>query len=504
MVAGERVLSYRELDEASGRLAGLLAGYGAGPEQVVAVLLERSAELVIALLAVLKSGAAYLPVDPEYPADRVGFMLADARPVLAVVQAGTAGLIPDGVPALVLDDPATQAAAAARGPAGPCPALRPAHPAYVIYTSGSTGRPKGVAVGHGALANYLASAAAGYPSAAAGSVLHSPVAFDLTVTALYLPLICGGQVRVAGLDDEARDGRGLLKLTPGHVRYLDGLDAAWSHAGDLVIGGEAVTGESLRGLRERSGEVTVINEYGPTEVTVGCVSYRVGSGAELPAGPVPIGVPMPNVRVFVLDRWLQPVPAGVAGELYVAGVQLARGYLGRAGLTGERFVACPFGPGQRMYRTGDVVRWRADGQLEYLGRADDQVKVRGYRIEPGEIETVLAGHGSVAQAAVLVREDRPGDRRLVAYVVPADAGAGVDAAVLREHAGPAAARLHGALRGGAGGGAAADPEREAGPAGAARTGVRRAGHRPRAADPGRGGAVRPVRRGPGRGPGRGR
>ena len=215
MVAGERVLSYRELDEASGRLAGLLAGYGAGPEQVVAVLLERSAELVIALLAVLKAGAAYLPVDPEYPADRVGFMLADARPVLAVVQAGTAGLIPDGVPALVLDDPATQAAAAARGPAGPCPALRPAHPAYVIYTSGSTGRPKGVAVTHANLAGLLGSIGPwfGFGPDDVWAVFHS-FAFDFSVWELWSPLLSGGRAVLVPFAT-SRSPRDVLALLAG-------------------------------------------------------------------------------------------------------------------------------------------------------------------------------------------------------------------------------------------------------------------------------------------------
>ena len=445
VVAGERVLSYRELDEASGRLAGLLAGYGAGPEQVVAVLLERSAELVIALLAVLKSGAAYLPVDPEYPPDRVGFMLADARPVLAVAQAGTAGLIPDGVPALVLDDPATQAAAAAQGPAGPCPALRPAHPAYVIYTSGSTGRPKGVAVGHAALANFLAAMQERLGLGPTDRMVAvTTVGFDIAGLELYLPLICGAGVVLASreqvLDPEALralwalSGATVMQATPSLWRGLVAEAARDAEQGvtwpRVLVGGEALPGELAQALVTAAGAGAVLNLYGPTEATIWATASACSDGPRTP----PIGRPMPNVRVFVLDGWLQPVPAGVAGELYVAGVQLARGYLGRAGLTGERFVACPFGPGQRMYRTGDVVRWRPDGQLEYLGRADDQVKVRGFRIEPGEVESVLAGHGSVGQAAVLVREDRPGDRRLVAYVVPADASTGVDAAALREHA----------------------------------------------------------------------
>ena len=442
VVAGERVLSYRELDEASGRLAGLLAGYGAGPEQVVAVLLERSAELVIALLAVLKAGAAYLPVDPEYPADRVGFMLADARPVLVLTSSQLAGDLPVSpfTPVLLVDEDLP-----GDGPAGAGAApVRPAYPAYVLYTSGSTGRPKGVVISHGALANFLAAMQGEYQLGAGDRVVQKTVSgFDASVREFFWPLVTGAAVVVARPGGQ-RDLAYLAGLLAGErvsvAYFVPSMLAAFAAEPGaeqcaslrlVMCGGEALPGWLAQQAGQLWPAARLDNLYGPTEVTIEVTWWRCGPGPQTP----PIGRPLPNVRVFVLDRWLQPVPAGVAGELYVAGVQLARGYLGRAGLTGERFVACPFGPGQRMYRTGDVVRWRADGALEYLGRADDQVKIRGFRIEPGEIETVLAGHGSVAQAAVLVREDRPGDRRLVAYIVPADPGAAVDAAVLREHAG---------------------------------------------------------------------
>ena len=432
-------VSYAELNARANRLARLLIDRGAGPEGLVAIAMPRSAEMIVAVLAVLKAGAAYVPVDPAYPADRIGFMLTDTCPVavLTTVLAGQG--LPGGTPRVALDDPGIVAALPRLADGDLVGAERPGQlgpssPAYVIYTSGSTGRPKGVVIEHRSLVNYLEAVAGGYPSAARGALLHSPVSFDLTVTALFGPLVSGGCVVVADLEGVGGAGFGLVKVTPSHLPLL-GRVAGWAAEGDLVVGGEAMSGGMLREVRERYPLVTVVNEYGPTEATVGCVRFWVRPGEELPAGVVPIGRPMWNTRVFVLDAGLGLVPPGVAGELYVAGAGLARGYLGRPGLTAERFVACPSGPpGERMYRTGDLARWTADGQLEYLGRADDQVKIRGFRIEPGEVEAVLAAQPGVAAAAVAVREDQPGDRRLAGYVVPAG-GAVLDPAVLRAAAG---------------------------------------------------------------------
>ena len=439
---GPDSITYRELNGRANRLARLLAARGAGPESVVAVVMDRSAELIAALLAVLKAGAAYLPVDPAYPAERIRYMLADAAPAAVITTAAalTAGLeIPAGTPVLADGEPGLAAELAAMpdgdlADAGRARPLRPDHPAYVIYTSGSTGQPKGVVVTHAGVVNLAAGISARVGAAAGDRVAQfMSASFDAMVWEWTMALLSGAALVI--VPPERRSGTELAGFLAAagvtHVTLLPAVVASLpleslSGQTTLIVGGEPCP----PGLaRQWAGRCPVVNAYGPTEMTAGCVSYRVPEGG-LADGPVPVGRPLPNVRVFVLDGWLRPVPAGVAGELYVAGAQLARGYLGRAGLTAGRFVACPFGPGERMYRTGDVVRWRGDGQLVFLGRADEQVKIRGFRVEPGEVEAVLAGCAGVAQAAVIVREDRPGDRKLAGYAVPLP-GAVLDGAVLR-------------------------------------------------------------------------
>ncbi|MEU6221996.1 amino acid adenylation domain-containing protein [Streptomyces sp. NPDC047022] len=439
-------LSFAELDARANRLAHHLMSQGAGAESVVGLCLPRGAEMVTAILAVWKAGAAYVPLDPEYPVERLAFMLADsAAGVLVGIGDLTRELSTDGVRTVDLDDPATVAGPAARSAAAPEVTRRSDQLAYVIYTSGSTGRPKGVAVTHGGLANYALWAAEAYGMAEGGGApLHSSLAFDLTVTSVVLPLVSGSAVRVSpaggaeGLAEllSGPGEFGLAKVVPGHLPLLSELladDLAAGASRRWIVGGEALQGAVVRDWLERAPGTVVVNEYGPTETVVGCCVYELTADQHI-ADSVPIGRPVANTRLYVLDEWLNPVPPGVAGELYIAGAQLARGYVGRPGLTSERFVACPFEPGARMYRSGDLARWTADGTLEYLGRADEQVKVRGFRIEPGEVQAVVAAHPQVFQAAVVAREDTPGDTRLVAYVVAAaDAEPGVLPDAVREY-----------------------------------------------------------------------
>ncbi|GHF94804.1 MULTISPECIES: non-ribosomal peptide synthetase [Amycolatopsis] len=428
VVSADGTIGYAELDARANRLAGHLAGRGTGPDVLVGICAERGIDLVTGMLAVLKAGGAYLPLDPSLPAGRLGFMLADAGVTTVLTQSALAGNLPVPPDSLVLletarEEPATPIAAV----------VHPEQLAYVIYTSGSTGRPKGVQIEHRQLASYLACCERDYPGLAGTALLHGSVAFDLTVTTVWGPLSVGGCVLVGDLDDDGpRPLRRptFVKATPSHLPMLLALPEEFSPTADLVLGGEALPGELLQRWRARHPGATVVNEYGPTEATVGCTAFRVAPGEALAPGPVSIGGSMADARSYVLDERLRPVAVGEPGELYVAGAGLARGYHDRAALTAERFVADPFqGRGERMYRTGDVVRWDGAGRLHYLGRADDQVKIRGHRVEPGEVEAVLAGHPSVGHAAVAAHGDIAEERQLVAYVVPA--GAEPDPAQLR-------------------------------------------------------------------------
>ncbi|MFJ9631706.1 amino acid adenylation domain-containing protein [Streptomyces sp. NPDC101175] len=411
-------LTYRQLDLWADRLARVLVSRGAGPGRIVAFSLPRSVDLAVAVLAVHKAGGAYLPLDPEHPAERTASLLADADPVCVIARDRTG--LPAGCP--VVDPDAAPDTSSA-----PLPEARPADPAYLIYTSGTTGRPKGVVVEHRNLTTYLARCTEAYPSLGGTSLLHATMSFDATVTTLHGALCAGGRVHIAGFHDAGAapvtGGYSFLKATPSHLPLLPALPHDLSPAKEFMLGGEALVGEALRDWRRDHPAVRLINHYGPTELTVGCTDHRIEPGDELPTGPVPVGRPMWNTHAYVLDARLEPVPVSVEGELYVAGDHVARGYWRRPGLTAERFVADPFDPsGGRVYRTGDLAVWRADGTLELRGRADGQLKIRGLRIEPGEVEGALTSHPLVAQAAVIVAEDRAGVRRLAGYVVgPAEA-----------------------------------------------------------------------------------
>ncbi|WP_426107311.1 amino acid adenylation domain-containing protein [Massilia sp. TSP1-1-2] len=433
--AGRRRLTYGELDERSAAFAARLQAAGVGPDTRVALCMERSIELVVALIGIVRAGGAYVPLDPAYPAERLAYILRDCAPVALVATAQTlANLPPSALP--VIDPTALDAAAPM---ANVKHALHRHSLAYVLYTSGSTGRPKGVAVTHGALDNFL-HAMGSEPGCTAGEgvLALTSISFDIAGLELLLPLVSGARVVMVSRED-ARDplqiaahvaaGRvTLMQATPSTWRML--LDAGWTAPQGMrcLCGGEAMP----RSLAARllSGGARLWNVYGPTETTVWSTATEITACDVDPL----IGRPLRNTRVHVLDKWLLPVPAGVWGELYIAGEGLARGYLARPDLTAERFVPEPFGAraGERMYHTGDVVRWRADGQLEYLGRGDGQVKIRGFRIELGEIEHQLSLHAQVASAVVLARADAPGEQRLVAYVTLVDARDGI-AATLKAH-----------------------------------------------------------------------
>ncbi|HYH81285.1 MAG TPA: amino acid adenylation domain-containing protein, partial [Longimicrobium sp.] len=441
----EESLTYRELNERANRLARHLAGLGVGPEARVGVCLERSLEMVVSLLAVLKAGGAYVPLDPGYPAERLAYMLADSDIPVLLTQERLRGVLParDGVRMVSVDGAWMEAAAGSVE--NPRSEVAPENLAYVIYTSGSTGRPKGVMNAHRGVVNRLWWMQSQLRLGGRDVVLQkTPFSFDVSVWEFFWPLQQGASLVMARPEGH-RDPAYLQEAIERHrvttVHFVPPMlqqfveAAAVERCASLervICSGEALPPALVERFHERfPARVELHNLYGPTEAAVD-VSWWACQGQDS-LDVVPIGRPIGNTRLYVLDAGLQPVPVGVPGELYIGGVQVARGYLNRPALTASRFVPDHLGPGagSRLYATGDRARWRADGAIEYLGRLDEQVKIRGFRIEPGEIEAALRRHDGVRECVVVVRDDQPGDRRLVAYMV-ADPDA-MDAAALREH-----------------------------------------------------------------------
>ncbi|GAA1591043.1 non-ribosomal peptide synthetase [Actinoplanes couchii] len=429
VVCGAERLSYRELDTRANRLARHLRDRGVGPESVVGVCLPPSTALVVGLLGILKAGGAYAPLDPAYPEARLRFLLADTRAVAVLTDEPTGAVLADnGIPLIRLDTDrraiAEQDGTDLPGTAGP------ENLAYLIYTSGSTGTPKGVEVPHRGVVNLLWDlVSTDFPDFVLGTV----PTFDIAALELFGPLVSGGTVIVSTgeyvADIAARPQRLTAQATPSKWELVLRAGSDRLRGIRCLTGGEAIN-ESLAGrLFDAVGSFT--NVYGPTETTIWSTSYTC---TERPPHTVPIGRPLANTTIYVFDERMRLVPAGVTGELYIGGTGVTRGYRNRPGLTAQRFVPDPYGePGARLYRTGDLVRYLPDGNVEFLGRRDQQVKIRGHRIEPGEIETVLSRHAAVARAVVMARESTPGDFRLVAYVVPA--GVAPEPAELRAFAG---------------------------------------------------------------------
>ena len=453
VVFEEQSLSYAELNEHANRVAHFLLESGVGVGSIVGLALDRSIEMVVAIVATLKAGAGYLPLDPEYPEARLAYMVADAAPVVVLTTTALRARLPRGEKVFCLDAAEVTQAIQRAAKHNPAPALLPQHPAYVIYTSGSTGTPKGVVVTHENVTRLFAATEDWFHFGQrdAWSLFHS-YAFDFSVWELWGALLYGGRLVVVSkavtrspsefLKLLAEQGVTILNQTPSAFYQLMQAEQEMPEVSErlilraVIFGGEALDLRRLREWYERHPDDAplLVNMYGITETTVH-VSYLplTAELARKAAGSL-IGGNIPDLRIHVLDEHLQPVPIGVAGEMYVAGAGLAQGYLNRPELTAERFVPDPFGrPGTRLYRTGDVALWRSDHTLEYLGRADQQVKIRGFRIELGEIETVLVGQQGVRAAVVLAREDRPGEKRLVAYIVPRESGRAPSGRELRNY-----------------------------------------------------------------------
>ncbi|MBW4556585.1 MAG: amino acid adenylation domain-containing protein [Trichormus sp. ATA11-4-KO1] len=423
-------LTYRELNNRANQLAHYLQKLGVKPEMLVGICMERSLEMVVAVLSILKAGGAYLPLDPAYPQERLAFILEDTQsPILLTQKRFIEKLPTDGIKVVCLDSHGDGMASELSE--NLICKTNSTNLAYVIYTSGSTGKPKGTLIPHQGLLNYLTWCTQSYPiEQGKGTIVHSSLAFDLTITGLFSPLLVGRQVELIP-EDQSIESLGnklrqesnlsLVKITPAELLLLSQQLSPQEAAGitkAFIIGGENLLAENITFWKTFAPETLLVNEYGPTETVVGCCVYRVPQD-DIESNSVLIGQPIANTQLYVLDQHYQPVPIGVPGELYIGGAGLARGYLNQPELTSVKFIPHPFShePGTRLYKTGDLARYCADGNLEFLGRIDHQVKVRGYRIELGEIESLLGQHPEIQAAVVMMREDEPNNQRLVAYFV---------------------------------------------------------------------------------------
>lgn len=429
VIFGDQKLTYHQLNIGANQLANYLQQLGVTPNMLVGLCVERSPMMLIGLLGILKAGGAYVPIDPSYPHSRQAYILKDTQmPIVVTQQSVAENLQRDNLKAIYLD---TDWDVIKTQPIeNPVTSSITLNLAYVIYTSGSTGEPKGTLIPHQGLINYLNWCTQAYEVAkGSGTLVHSSLGFDLTITSLLAPLLVGNQVELLPESNnienlsktlKERSNLSLVKITPSHLKLLSQQISPQQAAGRtnaFIIGGENLTSENIAEWQNFAPDTILINEYGPTETVVGCCVYQVPIQND--SGSIPIGQPIANTQLYVLDSYLQPVPKGVIGELYIGGRGLALGYLNRPELTAEKFIPHPFTtePGARLYKTGDLVRFREDGMLEFKGRIDEQVKIRGFRIELGEIESVLLQHPTIKDCVVTVHEKAENDQRLIAYIV---------------------------------------------------------------------------------------
>ncbi|MBX9258974.1 non-ribosomal peptide synthetase, partial [Desmonostoc muscorum CCALA 125] len=421
--------TYQELNNRANQLAHYLQQLGVKPDVMVGICVERSPLMLIALLGILKAGGAYVPIDPSYPLERKAFILNDSQmPVLVTQQHLIADLSTNEIKVIAIDSELqTINQQKIDNPITTTIAL---NLAYIIYTSGSTGKPKGTLIPHQGLVNYLSWATQKYAvEQGVGTLVHSPLGFDLTITSLLSPLLVGHKVELLSEEQgietlsqalKKSSNLSLVKITPAHLDLLKqqlSKEEIANKTRAFIIGGENLLAESITFWQDVAPDTILVNEYGPTETVVGCCIYQVPVGKHV-SGSIPIGKPIANTQLYILDQYLQPVPTGVVGELHIGGMGLARGYLNQPELTALKFIPNPFSKqeGDRLYKTGDLVRFLPSGDIEYIGRIDNQIKIRGFRVELGEIEAVINQHPSVSASVAIVQEDKPGNQNLIAYI----------------------------------------------------------------------------------------